>query len=44
MGRDFSLLPDALAQAEWLDWFKWALGTPVQFYVGRQYYVGAYKA
>lgn len=27
-----------------LDWLFLALATPVQFYVGRQYYVGAYKA
>jgi cation transport ATPase len=25
-------------------WVMFALATPVQFYVGRQYYVGAYKA
>jgi Cu+-exporting ATPase len=44
MGRDLGLLPETLAQAYWLDWLMWALATPVQFYVGRQYYVGAYKA
>ena len=38
------LLPETLTQAPWLDWLMWALATPVQFYVGRQYYVGAYKA
>jgi Cu+-exporting ATPase len=28
----------------YLDWVFFALATPVQFYVGWQYYVGAYKA
>src|SRR6185436_1167833 len=28
----------------YLDWLFLILATPVQFYVGRQYYVGAYKA
>ncbi len=28
----------------WFDWLLFALATPVQFYVGRQYYVGAYKS
>ena len=28
----------------WTNWLMWALATPVQFYVGWQYYVGAYKA
>lgn len=28
----------------WFDWMLLALATPVQFYVGWQYYVGAYKA
>jgi len=44
MSRDLGLLPAALAHAGWLDWVMFALATPVQFYVGRQYYVGAYKA
>lgn len=30
--------------APWLNWLMWALATPVQFYVGWQYYVGAYKS
>ncbi len=28
----------------WFNWLLFALATPVQFYVGWQYYVGAYKA
>ncbi|MCC6147505.1 MAG: copper-translocating P-type ATPase [Anaerolineaceae bacterium] len=44
MSRDLGLLPAALAHAGWLDWVMFVLATPVQFYVGRQYYVGAYKA
>jgi Cu+-exporting ATPase len=28
----------------WIDWLLFALATPVQFYVGWQYYVGGYKA
>ena len=30
--------------APWFNWLLLALTLPVQFYVGRQYYVGAYKA
>lgn len=30
--------------APWFNWLLLALATPVQFYVGWQYYVGAYKA
>jgi Cu+-exporting ATPase len=44
MARDLDLLPMELAHAPWLDWVMFALATPVQFYVGGQYYVGAYKA
>lgn len=44
MGRDFGLLPAQLAEAWWGNWLMLALATPVQFYVGWQYYVGAYKA
>ena len=44
MGRDFGLLPAALAEAWWGNWLMLVLATPVQFYVGWQYYVGAYKS
>jgi len=56
MARDFGLLPGFLLDAAhagmagmvqavwWFDWLLFALATPVQFYVGRQYYLGAYKA
>lgn len=44
MGRDLGLLPPQLAEAPWLDWVMLALATPVQFYVGWDYYVGSYKA
>ncbi len=44
MSRDFGLLPMALAHARWMDGLMFLLATPVQFYVGRQYYIGAYKA
>jgi Cu+-exporting ATPase len=55
MARDFGLLPSffyAMAPVPgvmveskpWVNWLMWALATPVQFVVGWQYYVGAYKA
>ncbi|MGC9395465.1 MAG: heavy metal translocating P-type ATPase [Anaerolineae bacterium] len=43
MARDFGLL-GMWAHAPWANWLMLALATPVQFYVGAQYYVGAYKA
>eukprot|EP00250_Pteridium_aquilinum_P014119 c21795_g1_i1 orf=915-3872(+) len=27
-----------------VDWVKWALVTPVQFFIGRRFYVGAYRS
>jgi P-type Cu+ transporter len=44
MAHDFELLPMAIQHAAWLPWLMFALAAPVQFYVGKQYYVGAYKA
>src|SRR6266498_3343286 len=55
MARDFGLLPAMFYKtavmegmraeaAPWTNWLMLALATPVQFYVGWQYYVGAYKA
>ena len=44
MGRDFDLLPHTISHAPWMSWLTFVLATPVQFYVGWQYYVGAYKA
>ncbi|HLF75104.1 MAG TPA: heavy metal translocating P-type ATPase, partial [Anaerolineales bacterium] len=55
MARDFGLLPAAFyemapmqgmraAPAAWTNWLMLALTLPVQFYVGWQYYAGAFKA
>ncbi len=55
MLRDAGLLPDVFysmaamegmsrTPAAWTNWLMLALAAPVQFYVGWQYYVGAYKA
>jgi len=54
MGKDFGLLPDfvyaktsigGMRDAQpWFGWLMLILATPVQFYVGWQYYVGAFKA
>ncbi len=45
-GHDaMSFAMGGMHQAQWwFDWLLFALATPVQFYVGRQYYVGAYKS
>jgi Cu+-exporting ATPase len=43
MGRDFGLL-GAWAHAPWVNYLFWILATPVQFYTGWDYYVGAYKS
>jgi Cu+-exporting ATPase len=43
MGRDFGLLGE-WAHAPWVNWLFLALATPVQFYVGWDYYVGGFKS
>lgn len=43
MSRDFGLLP-MWAHQPWANWLMFAMASPVQFYVGWQYYVGAYKS
>ena len=43
MSRDLGLL-GAWSHANWVNWLFFALATPVQFYVGWDYYVGAYKS
>jgi len=54
MGKDLGLLPaffytadamEGMREAQpWFGWLMLVLALPVQFYVGWQYYVGAYKA
>ncbi len=43
MARDFALL-GAWSHAPWVNWLMFALATPVQFYVGWDYYVGGFKS
>ena len=43
MSRDFGLVGH-WAHANWVNWLFSALATPVQFYVGWDYYVGGYKS
>lgn len=43
MGADLGLIKVDM-HSNWLMWVMFALATPVQFYVGKQYYIGAYKS
>ncbi|MCC7446787.1 MAG: copper-translocating P-type ATPase [Anaerolineae bacterium] len=43
MGRDLGLF-GVWINAPWVNYLFWALATPVQFYVGWDYYVGAYRS
>ena len=44
MASDLGLVPMAVAHSAAFGWIQLALATPVQFYVGGQYYTGAFKA
>jgi Cu+-exporting ATPase len=44
MGMDLNILPMMWRDESWAKWEMLALATPVQFYVGFQYYIGAYKS
>ncbi|PKO02953.1 MAG: copper-translocating P-type ATPase [Chloroflexi bacterium HGW-Chloroflexi-5] len=44
MSGDFGLLPMEVSHSTWIKWVMLVLAVPVQFYVGWQYYVGAYKS
>ena len=43
MARDFGVL-GIWSHAPWMNWLMFALATPVQFYVGMDYYRGAWKS
>ncbi len=43
MGRDFGLL-GVWSHAQWVNWLMFVLATPVQFYVGWDYYRGGWKS
>jgi P-type Cu+ transporter len=44
MAGDLGFLPMAVSHSTWIKWLELVLAVPVQFYVGWQYYVGAYKS
>ncbi|MBN1231612.1 MAG: cadmium-translocating P-type ATPase [Anaerolineales bacterium] len=44
MSRDMKLIQAPWLHADWMNLVFLALATPVQFFVGWQYYVGAFKA
>jgi len=44
MVRDLGLLPMGWSHASWTNWLMLAFATPVQFYVGWQYYRNGYKS
>ncbi len=43
MGRDFAVLGD-WSHSAWVNVLFWLLATPVQFYTGRDYYIGGWKS
>lgn len=43
MGRDFGVTGD-WSHATWVNMLFWLLATPVQFYTGRDYYVGGWNS
>lgn len=44
MAGDLGFLSMQVSHSAWIKWLMLALAAPVQFYVGRQYYIGAYKS
>jgi len=44
MSRDFGIIPSQIGEQISINWVMLVLATPVQFYVGAQYYVGAFKS
>ena len=44
MAGDLGFLSMEISHSAWIKWVMLALALPVQFYVGAQYYVGAYKS